>query len=129
MFLYLWTRNALEASGMLGAATTGLKLCEPLGYLDMVALERRAAIIVTDSGGVQKEAYFHRVPCVTLRDETEWVELVEHDWNTLCVPDSGPRIAASIRGRIGTQGSDARLYGAGNASASILELLRTAPKT
>ena len=90
----------------------------------MTALERGAAVIATDSGGVQKEAYFHRVPCVTLRDETEWVELVDHGWNTLCAPEDPALIAATIRGRIGTQGTDVALYGAGNASEAILDLLR-----
>ncbi|WP_200285047.1 non-hydrolyzing UDP-N-acetylglucosamine 2-epimerase [Rhabdochromatium marinum] len=71
------TRGAIERLGMLDEIGRALILCEPLGYLDMVMLERQAAVIATDSGGVQKEAFFYQVPCVVFRQETEWVELVE----------------------------------------------------
>jgi len=67
-----------------------------VGYLDMVMLEKNARLIATDSGGVQKEAFFYRVPCVTLREETEWVELVELDWNRLCLPSDPEAIVSCI---------------------------------
>jgi UDP-GlcNAc3NAcA epimerase len=76
------TRKQVEKFGLLGHLGEIL-VTEPLSFLDMVALEQAARVILTDSGGVQKEAFFHRVPCVTMRDETEWVETVRAGANLL----------------------------------------------
>lgn len=62
---------------------TGFEVIEPVGYFDMQGLVAKSEYVFTDSGGLQKEAYFHKVPCVTLRDETEWVETISHGWNRL----------------------------------------------
>jgi UDP-GlcNAc3NAcA epimerase len=99
-----------------------IKLIDPVGYLDMVALETNAAVIATDSGGVQKEAYFHGVPCVTLRDETEWTELVEAGWNLLAHPGS-VEIREVILGSVGKSGRDVRLYGEGHAAELIVKAI------
>ena len=108
--------------GRLGEAVSnfaGIDFVEPLGFLDMVQLEMRAAVIATDSGGVQKEAFFHRVPCVTLRDETEWVELVDTGWNRLAAPSDPKLITDTILGAQGKTGKDTNPYGSGPAPAKI----------
>ena len=98
-----------------------IRVVDPVGYLDMLALEDAAAVIVTDSGGVQKEAYFLGKPCVTLRDRTEWVETVEAGWNTVVGSDAG-RIAEAIRS-FRPKGKRPDLYGDGHAAEKIAELL------
>jgi len=105
------------------AANGSLKLIPPVGYLDMVALESQAAVIATDSGGVQKEAFFHQTPCVTLREETEWTELIDADWNRLCPPLSADRIRDTILAALGTRGRDIQPYGDGHAARRIAEVL------
>lgn len=95
---------------------------EPLGYIDMVMLEKHACLIVTDSGGVQKEAFFHAVPCLTLRDETEWVELVEMGWNSLVSP--GDKDFLNKINRLPTAGKDGLFpYGNGNAASLVVEAI------
>ena len=118
------TRQCIVDIGERVATTDGLILLPPLGYLDMVMLERNAAVIATDSGGVQKEAYFQRVPCVTLRDETEWVELVEMGWNRLAPPGQAD-IGESILQAVNTKGMmDAMPLGHGNAAEKIVAILQ-----
>lgn len=117
------TRAALQRHG-LHCEHPGLHATPPLGYLDMMALVAHAAVVATDSGGLQKEAWFYRVPCVTLREETEWVELVETGWNRLVPPTLEPvAIAAAIRDAVGTPGREVELYGGGQAARRVVEIL------
>jgi UDP-GlcNAc3NAcA epimerase len=87
------TRKKLGASGLV---LDDLDVCEPVSYLDMLMLEMNAKVIVTDSGGVQKDAYWFGVPCVTARDETEWVETVESGLNRVVGCD-GDAIVGAVR--------------------------------
>jgi UDP-GlcNAc3NAcA epimerase len=121
------TRAALGRTGALPRLSGTLKLIDPVGYLDMVMFEQGAAVIATDSGGVQKEAFFHQVPCVTLRAETEWVELVELGWARLQAPDSPAAVAAAIRAAVGTRGQPATPYGDAHAGTRIAALLGGRP--
>jgi len=99
-----------------------LALLEPLSYLDFSALASQARAIVTDSGGVQKEAYWYGVPCVTTRPSTEWVDTVELGANTL-VDDDPERLAAAVAGAAPLPAERPSLYGDGRASARIVEAL------
>jgi UDP-N-acetylglucosamine 2-epimerase len=115
------TRKALAAAGWSGPSRPGLQLIEPVGYLDMVGLQMHARAILTDSGGVQKEAYWLGRPCITLRDNTEWVETVAMGWNTLVGADT-ERIVAAVRD-LHLPDSRPPLYGEGDAAARIAALL------
>lgn len=98
-----------------------IRFVDPVGYLDMIALEDAAQIIVTDSGGVQKEAYFLGKPCITLRENTEWADTVAAGWNVLVGSDA-ERIAAAMRD-FRPSGERPNLFGDGHAADRIAELL------
>jgi UDP-GlcNAc3NAcA epimerase len=120
------TQKILANHHLLENLTKSICVIEPVGFTDMALLEKHAALIATDSGGVQKEAYFYQVPCVTLRDETEWVELVELGWNRIVPPLSCEVIVRSIHNAMNSQGLPAEnLYGTGKASEQIIKLLST----
>jgi UDP-GlcNAc3NAcA epimerase len=117
------TRRVLQKADLLDQLSRCVTLIDPVGYLDMVQLEKYAALIATDSGGVQKEAFFYKVPCVTLRDETEWVELVEGGWNRLAPPTDVDRVLEALRSSIGSLGQEMAPYGAGDAAQQIVKCL------
>lgn len=94
----------------------------PLGYLDFLKLERHARMILTDSGGVQKEAYFLRRPCVTLREETEWVETLHGGWNLLAGAEK-QRIISLIQ-ECSSPEECADVFGDGSAAEQIVEICR-----
>lgn len=103
-----------------------LQIMDPVGFVEMIALERDAQLIITDSGGVQKEAYFAGVPCLTLRNETEWVELVQHGWNTLAPPTSVDAIVDAYRLALqrGVPKHGAPLYGGAEAATRVASILK-----
>ena len=113
------TRSALQQHGL--SLGTRIRVVPPLNYFDMLVLQRNARLVLTDSGGMQKEAYCVGTPCVTMREETEWVETVEAGWNTLVGADT-----QSILGAVQQfQPSSKRpaLYGDGRTSLHIIEAL------
>jgi UDP-GlcNAc3NAcA epimerase len=114
------TKKAMSTCGMNERRSSRLRTIDPLGYIDMAVLQSHAAVVATDSGGVQKEAFFFGTPCVTLRDETEWTELVDLGWNRLVSPVSSEAVADGIRESIGKRGITAIYpYGDGLAAEKI----------
>ena len=110
---------------MLDEVQHGLRVVDPVGYLDMLVLEHHACLIATDSGGVQKEAFFQGVPCVTLRAETEWTELVDSGWNRLVPPSTG-EVGTGILSALAEKRPLERpntIFGDGDAAGRITQLL------
>jgi UDP-GlcNAc3NAcA epimerase len=102
--------------------TANLTLIDPVGYLEMVWLIDNCSLVMTDSGGLQKEAYFFKKPCITLRDETEWVELVENGFNVLVGADK-MKILDAYKNFEFSDAFNVDLYGNGKASHYIVQEL------
>lgn len=124
MPLHPRTRGVLGKMKLLDAVAKHVVFIDPVGYLDMLALEKHANTIITDSGGVQKEAFFNQVPCITLRDETEWVELEDVGCNQICSP-ARPFSLVGLTGRNNGlwKHDHTNLYGHGNAGELIVKTL------
>ncbi|MFA6291137.1 MAG: UDP-N-acetylglucosamine 2-epimerase (non-hydrolyzing) [Victivallales bacterium] len=116
------TRKFLKEYGL--SFSGNVRLVPPVGYLEMILLENHASFILTDSGGVQKEAFFYRVPCITMREETEWIETVELGWNKITGADSKKIIAAFADfAENRPSKTSAKPYGNGDAASKIVDRL------
>jgi UDP-GlcNAc3NAcA epimerase len=115
------TEKYLKDFGLWDDLIGRINVIKPVGYLDMLLLEKNARKIITDSGGVQKEAYLLGVPCITLRDETEWVETVDDGWNVLVGPNQEKIVSAARSFEPGHERAD--VFGKGDASIKIVELV------
>jgi len=119
------TRGCLRSAGLELAAFPSIHVIEPVGYLDMVCLTQNARVVLTDSGGLQKEAYWLSTPCITLRDETEWVETVEAGWNLLTGANGAAILAAATA--FLPPNAHPPLYGDATAGLQIAASLNSMP--
>ena len=115
------TEKHLKDYGLWDRLVENIRVIKPVGYLDMLVLEKNAKKILTDSGGVQKEAYIFKVPCITLRDTTEWTETVEDGWNVL-VGASKEKIVG-MSNEFEPKGKQRNVFGVGNASEKIAKII------
>jgi UDP-GlcNAc3NAcA epimerase len=113
------TRKVIISQGL--NVPSNIMMIEPVGYIEMAALEKNARMIMTDSGGVQKEAYWLGIPCITLRDETEWVETVDSGWNQVVGVDEGKILFYIHEFQI--PDTHIPLYGCGEASQNVVKLM------
>jgi UDP-N-acetylglucosamine 2-epimerase (non-hydrolysing) len=114
------TRNCLARKGLMEKMPLNIITTEPLGYLDMLRLMSSADKIITDSGGIQKEAYIMRIPCITVRDTTEWTETIEDGWNVLVGTDM-VKLSQELE-HFKPSGSISNRYGSGDACRKIAEI-------
>jgi UDP-GlcNAc3NAcA epimerase len=126
IFTVVWpvhprTRKVLESNG-LRKNRQSLSILDPVSYLDMLCLEKDARGILTDSGGVQKEAYWFKVPCITLREETEWIETIHTGWNTLASINPDAIFAAAAKPPPSAAGVN-NLFGDGHSATKIVRAL------
>jgi UDP-GlcNAc3NAcA epimerase len=122
------TRKATQVIPAAARALEALTVTTPLGFFDMATLLAGARLVVTDSGGLQKEAFFHRVPCVTVREETEWTELVELGWNRLPAAIEAMAISRSIAEALASpKGAVSHPYGLGDTAEKILDVFAASP--
>ncbi len=116
-------RAAMQSAGL--TVAENVRVIDPVGYVEMLALERSARVVLTDSGGVQKEAFLLGVPCVTLREETEWPETAAGGWNVLAGSDSDRIVEAAKR--TAPAGEPPSVFGDGRAAECMVEFLRDDP--
>jgi len=115
------TEKSLKGFGLWDRLVENTKVIKPVGYLDMLMLEKNARKVLTDSGGVQKEAYIFKVPCITLRDNTEWVETVEDGWNVLVDADEEKIVRGA--NEFEPDNKQRNVFGKGDASERIAEII------
>jgi UDP-N-acetylglucosamine 2-epimerase (non-hydrolysing) len=116
------TEKLLKQFGLWDMLTKKVKVIKPVGSLDMLMLEKNAKKVLTDSGGIQKEAYIFKVPCITLRENTEWVETVEDGWNVL-VGASKEKIV-TMANDFEPEGEQRDVFGSGDASERIMAIIK-----
>jgi UDP-N-acetylglucosamine 2-epimerase (non-hydrolysing) len=115
------TKHYLHEYGLWDSLSENIRCIEPVGYIDMLTLMKNAKKILTDSGGIQKEAYILGVPCITLRENTEWIETLTGGWNVLVGSDKG-KILAAIMADV-EMSSDNSVFGNGDAAKKIVRII------
>lgn len=118
-------RARLEALQLTKLLSAKIKLIDPVGFLDILCLQMASTIIITDSGGMQKEAFFQKKPCVTVRTETEWIELLDGGHNRLAIPEQDSILKKIYDAMNALLDWSIELYGNGNSSDNIAEALQS----